>query len=115
VQYGSVVTWGIPIDLHSEVVFNLVGNFLEDPNDFGTIQADSMLVQVLDGDVKPTIRNDTMHLHHELFGTPRGLHVLTVLSCQYYNLNHNIVMIMTKCVKGNDSSGSILSMPITKC
>lgn len=67
-QYGSVVTWGIPIDLHSEVVFNLVGQFLEDPKDYGAIQADSMKVQVMDGDVKPTIRNDTMLLHHELFG-----------------------------------------------
>lgn len=70
VQYGSVVTWGIPIDLHSEVVFKLAGEFLEDPKDYGAIQADSMKVQVMDGDVKPTIQNDTMLLHHELFGAP---------------------------------------------
>lgn len=67
-QYGSVVTWGIPIDLHSEVVFNLVGRFLVEPKDYGAIQADSMKVQVLQAKVNPTIRNDTMLLHEELFG-----------------------------------------------
>lgn len=72
-QYGAVVTWGIPIDLHSEVVFNLAGEFLEDPKDYGAIQADSMCVQVAHGAVKPTIRNDTMRLHHALFGAHPSL------------------------------------------
>lgn len=88
VQYGSVVTWGIPIDLHSEVVFNLAGEFLEDPKDYGAIQADSMRVQVVDGAVKPSIRNDTIHLHHELFGARKKtkkelplLHQMKLLRC----------------------------------
>jgi hypothetical protein len=71
-QYGSVVTWGIPIDLHSEAVFNLAGNFLIDPKDYVAIQADSMKVQVVQGLLNPTITDDTIVLHQELYGAVQG-------------------------------------------